>query len=66
VQTKVKKIFIVIKHENINIKRTKHNYRTKSYLKLMLNKLKVMRDVTSIYKPLGNNSRKLSWRILCA
>jgi hypothetical protein len=49
---KCKQILIVIKYENVNTKETKQNYETRLYLKLMLNKLNVMRGFTFIYTPL--------------
>jgi hypothetical protein len=36
--------FIVIKHENVNKKGTEKGYGTRSYFKLVLNKLKIMRS----------------------
>jgi hypothetical protein len=39
---KKKTNFIVIKYENINIKRTNQNYGTRLYFKLMLNILKII------------------------
>lgn len=48
---KYKQIFIIIKYENINTKETKQGYETRLYLKLMLNKLNVMR-VLLLFIPL--------------
>jgi hypothetical protein len=46
---KCKKIVILIKYEFVNTKGTKQGYGTRSYLKLLLNKLKIIRGPTSIY-----------------
>jgi len=46
---KCKKIVIVIKYENLNTKGTKQGYGTRSYLKLLFNKLKIIISPTSIY-----------------
>jgi hypothetical protein len=48
---KYKQIFVMIKHENVNTKGIEQDYETKSYLKLMLNKLKVM-EVLFLFIPL--------------
>jgi hypothetical protein len=50
---KCNKTFIVIKYENINTKLIGQSYKTKSYFKLILNKLNVIRGSTIIYTPLG-------------
>ncbi len=50
---KCKQIFIVIKYENINIKGIKQGYGIRLYLKLVMNKLKVIGGPTSICTSLG-------------
>jgi hypothetical protein len=50
---KCNKNFIVIKYENINTKLIEQSYKTKSYFKLILNKLNVIKGFTIIYTPLG-------------
>jgi hypothetical protein len=50
---KCKQIFIVIKHEKANTKGINQGCGTRSYLRLMLNKLKEMGGFTFIYTPLG-------------
>jgi hypothetical protein len=46
---KCKNIVIVIKYENVNTKGTKQGYGIRSYLKLLLSKLKIIKGPTSIY-----------------
>jgi len=48
-----KQIFIMLTYANMNMKITSEGYGVRSCLKLVLNKLKEMRDPTSIYTPLG-------------
>jgi len=43
----------MLTYANMNMKITSEGYGVRSYLKLVLNKLKEMRDPTSIYTPLG-------------
>jgi hypothetical protein len=50
---KCKQIFIVIKYENVNTKGTKQGYGIRSYLKLMVNRLKVMK-VLLLFIPFEN------------
>ncbi len=50
---KCKQIFIVIKYENVNTKGTKQVYGIRSYLKLMVNRLKVMK-VLPLFIPFEN------------
>lgn len=50
---KCKQIFIVTKHEKANKKGINQGCGTRSYLRLMLNRLKKMGDFTFIYTPLG-------------
>ncbi len=45
---KCKQIFIVIKYENVNIKRIEQGYGIRLYLKLVMNKLKLVGGLTSI------------------
>ncbi len=47
-KSKCKQIFIVIKYENVNIKGIEQGYGIRLYLKLVMNKLKVIRGPTSI------------------
>jgi hypothetical protein len=48
-----KQIFIMLTYANMNMKKTWQSYGVRSCLKLMLNKLKEMRDPTYIYTLLG-------------
>jgi hypothetical protein len=52
-QNKNKQMFIVIKHENVNTKGTKQGYGIKSYSKLMLKKLNIMRNFIFICTFMG-------------
>jgi hypothetical protein len=46
-----RKIFFVIKHEKVNTKGISQGCGTRSYIRLMLNKLKEMGGFTFIYTP---------------
>ncbi len=48
----VNKYFIVIKCENINTNKTQQGYGTRSYFKLMLNRLNTIKGFTFTYTPL--------------
>jgi hypothetical protein len=50
----------MIKYENVNIKGIEHNYGKRLYLKLVLNKLKVIGGRTFICTSLG-----LGWMVKC-
>jgi hypothetical protein len=52
-----KQIFIMFTYVNMNMKITWQSYDAKSWLNLMLNKLKEMRGHVSIYPPFGPNSK---------
>jgi hypothetical protein len=52
-ETNMEMNFIMLTYVNMNMKRTWQGYGVKSCLKLVLNKLKEMRDPNSIYIPLG-------------
>ncbi len=54
-KTKVQTIFIMIKYENVNTKGTEQGCKIRLYLKLMLNKLNVMGDL-SLFIPLWRSS----------
>jgi hypothetical protein len=47
---KQRQIFIMLKYENLNMKRPKQGYGSRSYLKMVLNILKVM-GVVPLFKP---------------
>jgi len=51
---KCKQIFIVVNYENINIKRTKQGYGTRSHLLLELNIINVIKGSTFTYTSLGD------------
>jgi hypothetical protein len=58
--------FIMLKYENLNMKRPKQGYGSRSYLKMVLNILKVV-GVVPLFMPFwGVNSRKLAWKFPCA
>jgi hypothetical protein len=60
---KWKQIFIMLKYENMNIKKPKQSYGSRLYFKLVLNILKVM-GVKHLFIPFwGPNSRKLAMEI---
>jgi len=48
-----KRIFIILTYVNMNMKITWQGYDVRLCLKLVLNKLKEMKGLTSIYTPLG-------------
>jgi hypothetical protein len=54
VKQKCKWNFILVTYEIMNMKRSEQGYDAKTYFKLVLNKLKVMRGFTFVYIPLGN------------
>jgi hypothetical protein len=63
---KWRQIFIMLKYENVNVKRPKQGYGSRLYLKLVLNILKVI-GVISLFIPFWRpNSRKLAWKFPCA
>jgi len=49
----------------MNMKIIQQSFVVRSFLKLVLNRLKEMRGLISIYTPLGLSSRKLSMKLLC-
>jgi hypothetical protein len=46
-----KRIFIMLTHANMNMKRTWQGYGVRSCLRLVLNKLNIMENSTFIYTP---------------
>ncbi len=50
------------KYNKILLQRTKQSCDKKSYLKLMLNKLKVIKGLISFYTPWAPNSKKPPWK----
>ncbi len=53
----------MIKHENVNTKKTKQDYGIKSQVKSVLNRLNIMGDPTSVYTPLGNLLKETSMNV---
>jgi hypothetical protein len=63
----MKSIFIMQTYANMNIKKTWQGYGARSCLRLMLNRLKEMRVLISIYTPLGTQFKKASKEVsMCA
>jgi hypothetical protein len=60
-----KHIFIMLTYANMNMRITWQGYGVRSCLKFVLNRLKEMRDLTSIYIPLRPNSKKFPKRFIC-
>ncbi len=58
-----KRNFIMLKYVNMNMKRTWQGYGIKLCLRLMLNKLKELKGLTSNYTPLGTYFKEVS---MCA
>jgi hypothetical protein len=59
-KTTWKQIFIVLTYANMNMKITWQSYGARSCLRLVLNRLKKMKDVTFIYTPLGIYFKEVS------
>jgi hypothetical protein len=53
----------VIKYENVNVKRIEQGYGIRLYLKLVMNKWKVIGGPTSICMPLGIQLKEASMEV---